>query len=458
MLSLDELKQKKVEAKRKKYEADEMDAYLEVVYSNYNEALEAKDKLEVERIELNKNIKKLSDGIQYYRSIESTLQKALVLAEKTSKETKDAAIQKAAQIEKSANDNAKAVLEDANTKAETLLRDADIKANAAIDEANLKSEEVLNETKQKSEAILSDTKVKYDELKAKCQELVDIYEKYKASINVALDAHKELVNSEKFDIKAPEEFDATVDFNSNINIEPVKTATIDTSSLKVDPSLSKTLETVSATEMTDEQLASVELENKILNADTIDLTTTLEETSKVIEESEKSNSAPEVASVEPKVEPKVEAAPVEEDKPSEEPKQVSEETIRVPSISELKEQMAANNKADVAEKVNAVKENVAEKAMTAKEAVAEKASEVKEAAVDKLSQVKEAVSDESKASSQPAEVRDDSTTDKAGNSMLGNTTGSIPTLDSLLKDLNENNKGGNNSDDPFEFLGSVDDF
>ena len=35
--------------------------------------------------------------------------------------------------------------------------------------------------------------------------------------------------------------------------------------------------------------------------------------------------------------------------------------------------------------------------------------------------------------------------------------GTIPTLDSLLQDLNMNNKGNQNSDDPFDFLGSIDD-
>ncbi len=35
---------------------------------------------------------------------------------------------------------------------------------------------------------------------------------------------------------------------------------------------------------------------------------------------------------------------------------------------------------------------------------------------------------------------------------------SVPTLDSLLQDLNFNNKKNQKSDDPFEFLGSVDDF
>ena len=103
MLSLIELQNKKVEAKRKKYEKDEMDAYLELVFDNYKQLTEENAKLteqlrnkerqmQAERDDLTSKIKTLSDGVQYYRSIETTLQKALILAEKTSKETKDAAI------------------------------------------------------------------------------------------------------------------------------------------------------------------------------------------------------------------------------------------------------------------------------------------------------------------------------------------------------------------------------
>ncbi len=83
MLSLIELQSKKVEAKRKKYDKDEMDAYLELVFENYRQLLENNKTLEAERNELSQKVKKLSDGVQYYRSIETTLQKALILAEKT---------------------------------------------------------------------------------------------------------------------------------------------------------------------------------------------------------------------------------------------------------------------------------------------------------------------------------------------------------------------------------------
>ena len=57
MLSLIELQRKKVEAKRKKYDKDEMDSYLELVYENYRELLDQVKKLEAEKAELNQKVK-----------------------------------------------------------------------------------------------------------------------------------------------------------------------------------------------------------------------------------------------------------------------------------------------------------------------------------------------------------------------------------------------------------------
>ena len=93
--------------KRKYYDKDETDDYLELVMEQYKQLYD-------ENLELQKNVKSLNDGVQYYRSIENTMQKALVLAEKTAKETKDAAQLKAEAIEK-----------DANTKADKIVAEAE---------------------------------------------------------------------------------------------------------------------------------------------------------------------------------------------------------------------------------------------------------------------------------------------------------------------------------------------
>ncbi|MBQ6538384.1 MAG: DivIVA domain-containing protein, partial [Eubacterium sp.] len=69
MLSPVELENKKMYAKGRKYHKLDVDEYLELVYANYKELFN-------ENEELKKQIKTLTEGIQYYRSIESTMQKA----------------------------------------------------------------------------------------------------------------------------------------------------------------------------------------------------------------------------------------------------------------------------------------------------------------------------------------------------------------------------------------------
>lgn len=153
MLSPLDLQNKKVVTKKRKYDKLEMDEYLDLVFENYKELFNQNQ-------ELQKQIKTLSDGVQYYRSIESTMQKALVLAEKTSKETKDAAILKAEAIEK----------------------DANAKASKIISEANQE----------------------YEAIKEKCMYLLQQFNQYKMQLKQVATAQLELITSDSFDVYSPE--------------------------------------------------------------------------------------------------------------------------------------------------------------------------------------------------------------------------------------------------------------
>ena len=178
MLSLIELKNKKVEAKRKKYEKDEMDAYLELIFDNYKQMTEENAKLteqlrnqerkmQEEREDLNSKIKTLSDGVQYYRSIETTLQKALVLAEKTSKETKDAAIVKAQSIEKA---------------------------------AHLHADKIINNAEEE-----------YQKIREKTMQLIHQFNQYKMQLKRAASAELQLIEGPEFDVQKPEDLDVKMD-------------------------------------------------------------------------------------------------------------------------------------------------------------------------------------------------------------------------------------------------------
>ncbi len=421
MLTLIELQRKKVEAKRKKYEKEEMDAYLDLVYQNYKELLEENKKLEAEKAELNQKMKKLSDGIQYYHSIESTLQKALILAEKTSKETKDAAILKAEAIEK-----------DANKKAEEIVRNAE---------------------------------GEYKKIKGKCLQLVQQFNQYKLQLIEAASAQLQLVEGDEFDISNPDEFEKTLDIpvrkeprkqpaastGQAKNVQPKPSASMPSGGNK-QPEAPKTAAprqdasgtTAAAVEPAAQQKrqepARKMTREEILNADTIDLRSTLK---KVQTEAEGGTAKPDTISQEA-VKPRKEQPVAEVITP----KKAVTETIS--SVSTSKPAASAeeeNSKLTMPEEPEGP-------LITDDRLEVGKASSTKEATVlepipaQPLEPMDLMFEDEIAANAERSKEKiEPKEAEKAAES--------VPTLDSLLQDLNINNQS-QKSDDPFEFLGSVD--
>ena len=393
MLSLIELQNKKVEAKRKKYEKDEMDAYLELVFDNYKQLTEENAKLteqlrnkerqmQAERDDLTSKIKTLSDGVQYYRSIETTLQKALILAEKTSKETKDAAILKAESIEKA---------------------------------AHLHADKIINNAEEE-----------YQKIREKSMQLIQQFNQYKLQLKEAASAQLQLVEGSEFDIHKPEDLDtskAAGEETVSTQEKPegtVKDSRADTTAestpaeekdneVTVAPQPVKTEEKQIApktTEMSEEDRTA-----EILSADTIDLRDTLE----AVKEQE-----PEVQPQEPKEETQPEVSAEEAAETAKEEAKEEKETVKIPE-----------------ESVKAVTEAAV---TTPVDATPVKPIDVTFTSMD----------DEPKEKEEPKAMVQIEAEDKvAKNEDL------VPTLDSLLQDLNMNNKE-KKTDDPFEFLGSVD--
>ena len=385
MLSLIELQNKKVEAKRKKYEKDEMDAYLELVFDNYKQLTEENAKLteqlrnkerqmQAERDDFNTKIKTLSDGVQYYRSIETTLQKALILAEKTSKETKDAAILKAESIEKA---------------------------------AHLHADKIINNAEEE-----------YQKIREKSMQLIQQFNQYKLQLKEAASAQLQLVEGSEFDIHKPEDLDSSKAAGEEIvstQEKPegtVKDSRADTTAestpaeekdneVTVAPQPVKTEEKQIApktTEMSEEDRTA-----EILSADTIDLRDTLE----AVKEQK-----PEVQPQEPKEETQPEVS-AEEAKKEKEMVKIPEEPVKT----------------------------VTEAAVT---------TPVEATPVKPIDVTFTSMDDEPKEKEEPKAMVQIEAEDKvAKNEDL------VPTLDSLLQDLNMNNKE-KKTDDPFEFLGSVD--
>lgn len=81
------------------YNVDEVNDYLEQIINSYQEVLN-------ENYALKDKVNVLSESVQYYRTMESTIQNVLVLADKTAQDTKAAAYEKAEQIKKEADERA----------------------------------------------------------------------------------------------------------------------------------------------------------------------------------------------------------------------------------------------------------------------------------------------------------------------------------------------------------------
>lgn len=407
MLSLIELQRKKVEAKRKKYDKDEMDSYLELVYENYKELIEENKKLEAEKNELNQKNKKLSDGVQYYHSIETTLQKALILAEKTSKETKDAALLKAEAIEK-----------EANNKADEILRTAE---------------------------------GEYNKIKGKCVQLVQQFNEYKLQLIEAASTQLQLVEGDEFAISNPDEFEKTLDIP--VVKEPKKPAPqkAPKPASKPAPAAQQAV-TKQAAPAPAKTANTAATREEILNADTIDLRVTLDAVRTGAEQA----SAASVA--EPQKQPEAPKPAAQKLKPQ---KPVAEKLEPQKTVTEkLEPQKIATEKLEPQEmKLESIDTLGAFTELEADDSKLDvaKAAEVKTATIVEPVQAKTVApmdiifEDEITANEERAkETAEPSPAEKAAES--------VPTLDSLLQDLNINNKGNQKSDDPFEFLGSVDDF
>ncbi len=83
-----------------------------------------------ENIELKDKINMLNEGIQYYKTIEDTLQNTLILAEKTAEEARSNARKKAESIEKEAELNAANLIREAKEEIQHInnLRESMVKA------------------------------------------------------------------------------------------------------------------------------------------------------------------------------------------------------------------------------------------------------------------------------------------------------------------------------------------
>lgn len=91
------------------YDRKDVDAFMREVLAGY-------EKLYKENVEIKDKFTVLNERLQYYKTIEKTLQKALLLAEQTAEETKQTALRNAKAIEKEAHNKADMIIADAKNE------------------------------------------------------------------------------------------------------------------------------------------------------------------------------------------------------------------------------------------------------------------------------------------------------------------------------------------------------
>ncbi len=132
------------------YSKADVDSFFSTLTSDY-------EALYRENMELKDKVSTLNEGINHYRSIEKSLQKALVLAEQTAEETISSA-----------------------------------KTNATV----IEQEAVL-----KAQSIVADAKIELDHIHAKTVEMLQQYERYRSQFRALAQAQIELLDSESFNIE-----------------------------------------------------------------------------------------------------------------------------------------------------------------------------------------------------------------------------------------------------------------
>ena len=153
------------------YDKKDVESFFKDVIKNF-------EILYKENLELNDKINVLSEGVQYYKSIEKTLQKALVLAQKAAADTENAASEKARVLEEEAIQKAKKIEEDAKMKADKITSEA------------------LHSVKQ----LQFEATKELHQIQLDVASLLQQYETYKIQYKQMIAAQLELLESESFKI------------------------------------------------------------------------------------------------------------------------------------------------------------------------------------------------------------------------------------------------------------------
>lgn len=185
MMNAEEISADKIKSGIGGYKKKATREYLDSLRAEY-------DSLYKENIELKDKLSVLSEGVQYYKNMEKSLQKALVLAERTTSETVHAAEVKAQAMEK-----------EAQAKAELLTKEAKHKAEECEKDAARKAEMMIRDAKQQADSAIAQGNEELRKVHSQIMTLIQQYEQYKSQYKQLAMAQMNVLESEAYTLEAP---------------------------------------------------------------------------------------------------------------------------------------------------------------------------------------------------------------------------------------------------------------
>ena len=218
MLKAEDISAEKIKSGVGGYKKRETEEYIGTLRREYEVLLK-------ENIELKDKLGVLSEGVQYYKNMEKSLQKALVLAEKTTSETMQAAEVKAVAMEKEAQSRANAITKEAQMRADAYEKEVKMRADSyekdkrmqadsyekdirmQVDsykkEADDKAKNIIHDAKQTADQEIASANGELRRIHSQIMTLIQQYEQYKSQYKQLATAQMQVLESEAYNLDAP---------------------------------------------------------------------------------------------------------------------------------------------------------------------------------------------------------------------------------------------------------------
>lgn len=154
-MTVNEMSQKGFSIVKKGYSADEVDSFK-------RQAVQALEAAQSEKAELLKKMEVLAMKIEEYRQDESSIQEALLGAQKLGKRVLEEAKSQAVTLNQASQESANEMMTLAKTESEKLIADSKAVAQELLQKAKDESQKMVTEAQQNVDTIIRNTKYDID--------------------------------------------------------------------------------------------------------------------------------------------------------------------------------------------------------------------------------------------------------------------------------------------------------